>query len=469
MTKKCLVSLLPKILFSTRTGGLLLFVFAVSMAIATFIENDYGTETAKAVVYSAKWFEIVMLLLAINFAGNIAKYNLWSWRKTPILLFHLAFIIIILGAGITKYRGYEGLMTIKEGESTGQIISMDSYVQLRAQKGAFIQNFVSHSLLLSEIGSNTYMETFTIEDKEIAVELSRYVPKAQYTVENSKFGKAHLHLVLTNNQERKDFYIEKGTREVIYGIPVAFEYEHPLHKDISIQNDHGTWKVRFPEDTNYFNMVENRASFYPADSLVPLQFKALSQIGNTSIVFNTVRENVIRTLTTNEQPTEKKNPESAVVLTVRSGSETKKITLFGGKGYVNPFSSLFINGIHLDFRYGSKPIPLPFSVRLRDFVLERYPGSDSPSAFYSHVAVADQENTFDYTLFMNNVMNYKGYRFFQSAYTPDEKGTVLSVNKDYWGTHTTYLGYGLLGLGMLLSIFWKGSHFEFLYQLLKTS
>ena len=33
---------------------------------------------------------------------------------------------------------------------------------------------------------------------------------------------------------------------------------------------------------------------------------------------------------------------------------------------------------------------------------------------------------------MNNILNHKGYRFFQASFDPDEKGTVLSVNDDFW-------------------------------------
>ena len=31
---------------------------------------------------------------------------------------------------------------------------------------------------------------------------------------------------------------------------------------------------------------------------------------------------------------------------------------------------------------------------------------------------------------MNNVLDYKGYRFYQSSYDQDELGTILSVNQD---------------------------------------
>ena len=47
---------------------------------------------------------------------------------------------------------------------------------------------------------------------------------------------------------------------------------------------------------------------------------------------------------------------------------------------------------------------------------------------------------------MNNILNYGGFRFFQSSYDKDEKGTVLSVNHDKWGTIVTYIGYIFLAV-----------------------
>jgi hypothetical protein len=69
---------------------------------------------------------------------------------------------------------------------------------------------------------------------------------------------------------------------------------------------------------------------------------------------------------------------------------------------------------------------------------------------------------------MNHVLNYKGYRFFQASFDPDRKGTVLSVNHDFWGTLISYIGYAFLFLGMFVTLFWKGSRFWSLNQMLKT-
>lgn len=82
--------------------------------------------------------------------------------------------------------------------------------------------------------------------------------------------------------------------------------------------------------------------------------------------------------------------------------------------------------------------------------------------------VMEEDAEFPYRIFMNNVLDHRGYRFYQSSYDQDEKGTVLTVNQDRLGTYTTYLGYFLLFLGMLLTLFAKGSRFQRLNKKLKS-
>ena len=61
---------------------------------------------------------------------------------------------------------------------------------------------------------------------------------------------------------------------------------------------------------------------------------------------------------------------------------------------------------------------------------------------------------------MNNIFDHRGYKFFQASFDPDEKGTILSVNHDYWGTWFTYLGYYLLYFGLMAILFSKNARME---------
>jgi cytochrome c-type biogenesis protein CcsB len=232
------------VIFSPRLTLMLLILFAAAIGSATFIEEKYDTITARLVVYDAKWFEIVMLLLVVNFIGIMSRYQLWRKEKRTSLLFHLAFIILIIGAGITRYVGFEGNMHIREGSSSNVIFSAEPSIQ------------------------------------------------------------------------------------------------------------------------------------------------------------NTVK--------------------------------------------------------------GNKQFVLPFSLYLNNFTLDRYAGSMSPSSYTSEVTLIDNRNRKKekHLIFMNHVLDYDGYRFFQSSYDMDEKGTVFSVNHDFWGTWISYLGYILLGLGFILTMLNKKSRFR---------
>jgi hypothetical protein len=59
------------IIYSSKTTMFLLLFFAIAIGLATFIEEWYDTNTAKSIVYEAKWFELLLALLALNFIGNI--------------------------------------------------------------------------------------------------------------------------------------------------------------------------------------------------------------------------------------------------------------------------------------------------------------------------------------------------------------------------------------------------------------
>ena len=103
---------------------------------------------------------------------------------------------------------------------------------------------------------------------------------------------------------------------------------------------------------------------------------------------------------------------------------------------------------------------LPFEVELVKFTIARYPGSESPSSFESEVRVHADGKTERALIYMNNVLDMEGYRFYQASYDPDEKGTVLSVSHDIAGRNITYTGYLLLLVGFLLSFFQKDSRFR---------
>ena len=120
---------------SMKTMAVLMLIFAFSIGYATIIENDFGTMTAKAEIYNARWFEVLLGFLAFNLFLNMINFKMMSWKKAPIFIFHSAFFIILIGAAITRYVGYEGTMHIREGHSANAVLSSNIYFEAVAQKG----------------------------------------------------------------------------------------------------------------------------------------------------------------------------------------------------------------------------------------------------------------------------------------------------------------------------------------------
>ena len=108
---------------------------------------------------------------------------------------------------------------------------------------------------------------------------------------------------------------------------------------------------------------------------------------------------------------------------------------------------------------------LPFSLMLDTFFIQYYPGTDAPSDYVSRVTCSVLENGENQyaEISMNQVLDFHGYRFYQSSFDEDEEGSWLSVNYDPWGTAVTYLGYLMLGVSMLLVLFQRRGTF---YKLL---
>ena len=115
------------LLCSTWLIAILLFIFVISIASATFIENSFGTVIARALVYNAGWFNLLLFLIAVCLLCIIIKKRLYRKEKIPQFVIHFAFIIILIGAGLTRFFGYEGVMAIREGSGSDKLLTNKDY------------------------------------------------------------------------------------------------------------------------------------------------------------------------------------------------------------------------------------------------------------------------------------------------------------------------------------------------------
>ncbi len=312
----------------------MLFLLGLGAGVATFIESVYDTTSAKIMVYDATWYEGVMLLLTLSLIGIMYKYKMW--KKFGAFIVHLAFVAILVGAALTRYFGYEGVIHIREGLSENEMLTVKSYFTIKTEK-----EFLEYPLALGQIGNNYFSYETMVEGKVLHINYKSY---------------------------------HAGAKGELNTLIVEARYDNKL----------------------------------------------------------------------------------------------KTVKIEGGAGWIEPPVVVRFDDVEIELAWGSKVIALPFSFKLLDFELQRYPGSQSPSSYASELEVIDNSTTFPYRIFMNHPLTYKGYKFFQSSYDLDEKGTILEVNKDP-GKWPTYFGYFLLCVGFVGNFFTKGSRFVKLRAFLQKS
>lgn len=107
-------------------------------------------------------------------------------------------------------------------------------------------------------------------------------------------------------------------------------------------------------------------------------------------------------------------------------------------------------------------VPLGFSLTLKDFVEDRYPGTMMAAGYASFVTLEDPEQGIqgrEIEISMNNTLVHRGYKFFQSSFRRSQfqggpETTILSVNKDP-GHLVVYVGSLFLTLGLIVVFFFK--------------
>ena len=463
---------LVNFLFSTRLTTVLLFVFAYAIGAATFIENEFDTTTARIDIFRSKWLELILFLLMINFLGNIKKYNMISQKKWQSLVFHLAFVVIIIGAGVTRYFGYEGMMPIREGQTTNVMYTAEPYLNIQVTNPLASQTDTNTTLgysqpkLMAATTNNDFSINFPFEEESVEISYVDYIKNAHYKIyENIKDGKDLLKVVTTVGGKRQDIFIESGKSEKVGTILVSFN--NPSIKGaVSVVEKGNSFLIFSPYKIPRMVMATQVVDTVEPNVVAPMYFRQLHTINGNSVVFAERLKNAVKNLESSDKDT----PEGdALKLKVKIGDDVKEEVLFGGPGRIGNPNYFSLMGYLIQASYGAKSIELPFSIRLDDFIFERYPGSDNPSGYKSEVTLYDESValTERHSIFMNNVLDYQGFRFFQSSFDPDEKGTRLSVNFDTAGTNITYIGYLLLGIGFLLSCSNKNSRFVGLMKRVK--
>ncbi|CAI8335923.1 MAG: Cytochrome c biogenesis protein CcsA [Formosa sp. Hel3_A1_48] len=459
---------IANILFSTRLTAVLFIAYAAAMAVGTFLDVGQSTSPtpySRNLIYNAWWFEAIMVVFMINFVGNIFRYRLLRKEKWATLVLHLSFIFILLGAFITRYHGFEGMMAIREGATENTFLSQKTYITTYIDGDYKINGELQRLVRNDEVDfsprlHNDYSFQTSYGNIPVSVELVNFISGAEEDIVPDDSGEYYLKLVEAGSGAPHNHFLKVGEVSSIHN--VLYALNKPTPGAINITFSENSLTIESPFEGEYMTMATGTQGRLAKDSIQPLVLRSRYIIGNQAIVFpKPVIKGVFDVVKKSKLL---KGDEDGIALKVSANGATKTVKLLGGQGMSNPFKQVNVGGLDFAFKYGSKTLELPFDIKLNDFIADRYFGTEkSYSSFESKVTVFDpKEGDFDFHIYMNNILNHRGYRFFQSSFDPDEKGTILSVNHDYWGTWFTYLGYYLLYFGLMAILISRGARMELL-------
>lgn len=454
-------------LFGTRAAGVYILVFAAAIGIATFIENDFGTSSAQKVVFKTKWFELLLVLFSITLIVNIQRFQMIKQKKWALLIFHLSMVVIIIGAGVTRYFGYEGMMHIRENDQSSQFLSAETYLKYEVIKDGQKYQF-DEEVLFATLGNNKLKESYLIGNDLIETEVEEFIPNPIQVMEVDEQGQPLLKIVIAGMNGREEYFISPGEYKRIRNLTFNFtDTFRPEAINLKYENKNLLIKANRTL-TQMVMATQTRDTLIPRDDYYPLRLRSLYSDGPNGFVFGDFNEKAIVNIESENRKV-KNESLTALRMNVSINGDNHSTLVFGQKGLPGRPSIIKSDNISMAISYGAKYKTVPFAIHLKEFIMERYPGTNSAASYASEVRlIDDRENLkMDYRIFMNNILDHDGYRFFQSSFDQDEKGTYLSVNHDFVGTWISYLGYALLTIGMILLFFTKNSRFYQVSQKLK--
>ncbi len=452
--------------FSTSAAGLYILLFAIAIAVATFVENDFGTSSAQKVIFKSRWFELLLVLFGITLIVNIIRFRMIQNKKWPLLTFHSAFVIVLIGAGVTRYYGSEGMMHIREGSASNSFLSAESYLQFEAihqgEKYVF-----DEPVLFATLGNNHFKKSYLLGDREVQVEVMDFMPNPAEVMTEAADGLPTFKVVVGGMNGREEYFVKPGDRVPING--TLFNFGNPEEAGaFNVKYEEG--KLFFKADVPFTQMqmaTQTRDTLLPGDYR-PLMLRSLYSSGSQSFVigdFNSKGKVELRS----SSPKMTSASLGALHMKISAEGKEQEVYVVGSQGVKGRPRVLSFDNTSFAVSYGSREVLLPFSIQCHDFIMERYPGTDNASSYASEVTLVDPGKNVSKAqrIYMNHILNYNGYRFFQSSFDQDELGTYLSVNHDFLGTWISYTGYFLLTLGMILTLVSRNTRFRQLAENIK--
>ncbi len=147
---------------------------------------------------------------------------------------------------------------------------------------------------------------------------------------------------------------------------------------------------------------------------------------------------------------EQKFDTPAAYVRFKSKGDGKDLGVYLVTTRLNDDTGLTVDGKRYTVELRQTRYYKPYRLELIKFTFDRYIGTQTPKNYASQVRLIEPPlSDRELTISMNEPLRYRGETYFQSSFTPDEKGTILQVVRNP-GWVLPYLACVMVTLGMLL-------------------
>lgn len=461
---------------SLKLAVVVVLGLAITLAAATFYEAEHGTKAVQTVIYRSTWFSFLLAGLGINiFASAMSRYP-WKRRHAGFLVAHIGILTVLLGSAVTRKFGIDGTLPLASGE-VGSLVSIDdNLLEIWDKKNnrwvyrdtidpKKIQETLTQRkssktesgplLRLDGNGANAIVtDALAHAETRIFFESSADI-NAPPAVEIEIFSEA-----TGINQSQWFQSDDPQFRQATMGLALVRFAKAGAAKLKKSNNPHGNTKhggdddavngLELLADGNQLRYIIKSRSLGTRKGLLKSGEDILTGWRDFRLrIKNYFPHSQMRFAYNAPQGVKAKDLPAAVELALETPYGLTASRWFGFGESVELTSGA---GEYL-VRFGPRIVPLPFALKLEEFQIGKYPGTDRAMTYQSRVSLVDSVAGIDQEslITMNEPLKHKGYYFYQASYqeTPMGYVSVFSVGKDP-GRPAKYLGSLLIVLGIII-------------------
>lgn len=433
---------------SLKMAVIVILALGVLSAVGTFLESRYNTEFAQVLVYKSVWMYITMGFLSVSLIFSAVERLPWKKKHLPFLIAHIGLLVLLLGSYITQKVGLDGSLTIPMNSKSGLVSITPKDLSLYASYDG--DNYkLLYQKEVDFISKDPESHDYSMPVEDSTIKITNYypfaVPKQLVKKTDKDWDRPAIRFLLKNENvnfsdwlvlERSEVKRDLGPAQLIFTKDFNKEFfpkkntiyfymkdGKPAYKIFRKLNDReamsGVLGLGEPVTTPWMGMKLSMLAFYDKARRV-VEYEARDY------------------------------PSGITTSAVQVSYKGEKHWLG-----LNSIIKFFTAQSAYVLSWGNRQVDLGFQVKLKEFQMDKYMGTNRAASYASVVEVPELG---EITISMNEPLKYKGFTFYQASFQQDENGepnaTVLSVNHDP-GRVWKYIGSLLVVLGSIMLFYFR--------------